>query len=130
MTSSKYAQSSAIDFARHLDQQIAPVVGGIIIRSHAVWRSRFSQLLHRSLSAHSIGWTVGTRRDKSRVTPRPRRQSWRRMETEMQGLAENGEKKLLRERAKLADIGLLAVERGDLDELLQEGQRKRRAAST
>jgi hypothetical protein len=52
------------------------------------------------------------------------------METEMQGLAENGEKKLLRERAKLADIGLLAVERGDLDELLQEGQRKRRAAST
>jgi two-component sensor histidine kinase len=42
------------------------------------------------------------------------------MEAGMQGLAENGEKKLLKERAKLADFGLLAVEGADLDELLQE----------
>jgi two-component sensor histidine kinase len=35
-------------------------------------------------------------------------------------LADNGEKRLLRERAKLADFGLLAVEGADLDELLQE----------
>jgi two-component sensor histidine kinase len=42
------------------------------------------------------------------------------MEARMQRSAENGEKRLLRERAKLADFGLLAVEGADLDELLQE----------
>ena len=38
----------------------------------------------------------------------------------MQRSADNGEKRLLRERAKLADFGLLAVEGADLDELLQQ----------
>jgi hypothetical protein len=42
------------------------------------------------------------------------------MEARMQHSADNGEKRLLRERAKLADFGLLAVEGADLDELLQE----------
>jgi hypothetical protein len=42
------------------------------------------------------------------------------MEARMQRSADNGEKRLLRERAKLADFGLLAVEGADLDELLQE----------
>jgi two-component sensor histidine kinase len=36
------------------------------------------------------------------------------------GLAGDGEKRLLQQRAKLADFGLLAVEGADLDELLQE----------
>jgi hypothetical protein len=38
----------------------------------------------------------------------------------MQRSADKGEKRLLRERAKLADFGLLAVEGADLDELLHE----------
>jgi two-component sensor histidine kinase len=38
----------------------------------------------------------------------------------VRGLADNGERRLLRERAKLADFGLLAIEGADLDELLQE----------
>jgi two-component sensor histidine kinase len=36
------------------------------------------------------------------------------------GVARDGEKRLLRQRAQLADFGLLAVEGADLDELLQE----------
>jgi two-component sensor histidine kinase len=44
----------------------------------------------------------------------------RRSQAGVDGLADDREKRLLQQRAKLADFGLLAVEGADLDELLQE----------
>jgi two-component sensor histidine kinase/putative methionine-R-sulfoxide reductase with GAF domain len=53
------------------------------------------------------------------VDPRLRLQARRQKEAGGHGLADNGEQRLLLERAKLADFGLLAVEGAELDELLQ-----------